>query len=95
MIRALAFYILIIFNFIIGFTVIPFVTVLAIFIDIEGGGPELYYQTLYFIPAFLVLCTAASVALRRKGFSKGAFIMQFVGPAVWGLLLLVNTIGLF
>ena len=54
----------IVLNFVIGFTVIPFVSFLAIFIDIEGGGPELYFQLLYFIPALSVLCTAAFISVR-------------------------------
>ena len=45
----------IVLGFVIGLTLIPFVSILAFFIDIEGGGPELYYQILYFIPAVSVL----------------------------------------
>jgi hypothetical protein len=79
----------IIFNFVIGFTVIPFVSILAIFIDIEGGGPELYYQVLYFIPALSMLCIAASVALRRKGYGVKALITELVGPIVFTLYLII------
>ena len=83
----------IIFNFIIGFTVIPFVTVLAIFIDIEGGGPELYYQLLYFIPSLSLLCVTASVALRRKGHGVKSLIIEFIGPAVFAIYLIVFYVG--
>jgi hypothetical protein len=79
----------IIFNFVIGFTVIPFVSILAILIDIEGGGPELYYQVLYFIPALSMLCIAASVALRRKGYGVKALITELVGPIVFTLYLII------
>lgn len=79
----------IILNFVIGFTVIPFVSILAIFIDIEGGGPELYYQVLYFIPALSMLCIAASVALRRKGYGVKALITELVGPIVFTLYLII------
>ena len=79
----------IVLNFVIGLTVIPFVSIVAFFIDIEGGGPELYYQTLYFIPAFMVLCTAASVALRRKGYGVKSLIAELAGPAVFALYLIV------
>ena len=79
----------IVLNFVIGFTVIPFVSFLAIFIDIEGGGPELYFQLLYFIPALSVLCTAASVALRRKGYGVKSLVAELVGPVVFALYLII------
>ena len=83
----------IVLNFVIGFTVIPFVSFLAIFIDIEGGGPELYFQLLYFIPALSVLCTAASVALRRKGYGVKSLVAELVGPIIFALYLIVLYVG--
>ena len=83
----------IILNFVIGFTLIPFVTILGVFIDIEGGGPELYYQIMYFVPAVSILCIAASVALRRKGYGKSSLITQFIGPAIFVLYLLIFYVG--
>lgn len=79
----------IVLNFLISFTYVGFVTILAALIDIEGGGPELYYQTLYFIPSISLLCIAGSVALRRKGYGKSSLLTQFVGPAAFGIYLLV------
>ncbi len=81
------------FNFIIGFTLIPFVSILALFIDIEGGGPELYYQVLYFIPALSVLCVVASLALRRKGYGVKSLIAELIGPAVFAAYLIVFYVG--
>ena len=83
----------IVLNFVIGFTLIPFVTILGVFIDIEGGGPELYYQVLYFIPAISMLSIAASVALRRKGYGKISLIAGFVGPVIFVLYLIVFYVG--
>lgn len=68
-------------NFAISFTLLPFVTVAASLIDINGGGPELYRQILYFIPSLIVLCIAASVALRRKGYGTKSLVAQLVAPA--------------
>lgn len=79
----------IVLNFIIGIVYMGFVTVLALLIDVEGGGPELYYQILYFIPAVSLLCIAASVALRRKGYPKSSLITQFIGPVIFTLYLLI------
>ena len=78
----------VVFNFIIAFILIPFVTVLALFIDMEGGGPELYYQVLYFIPAFSILCITASVALRRKGYGVMSLIAEFIGPVIFVVYLI-------
>ncbi len=83
----------IVLNFIIGFTLIPFLSILAFFIDIEGGGPELYFQVLYFIPALSVLCVAASVALRRKGYGVKSLIAELIGPAVFAVYLIVFYVG--
>ena len=83
----------IVFNFIIGISYMGFVTVLALMIDITGGGPELYYQVMYFIPAFSVLCISASVALRRKGYSVLSLIIEFVGPVAFVLYLIMFYIG--
>jgi hypothetical protein len=79
----------IVFNCVIGSIYLAFVTIVALLIDITGGGPELYYQIMYFIPAGSVLCITASVALRRKGYGKSGLITQFVGPAVFAVYLLV------
>ena len=79
----------IVFNWIIGILYLGFISILAFFIDIEGGGPELYYQIMYFIPAISVLCLAASVALRRKGYRKSSLITEFIGPAVFAIYLIV------
>ena len=76
-------------NFVIGFTLVPFVTVVAALIDINGGGPELFRQILYFVPAFSVLCIAASIALRRKGYGVKALIAELIGPAVFVIYLIV------
>ena len=83
----------IVLNFIIGFTVIPFVSILAFFIDIEGGGQELYFQLLYFIPAFSILCIAASIALRRKGYGVKSLIAELICPVVFALYLIVFYAG--
>lgn len=83
----------IVLNFIISFTLIPFVSILALFIDIEGGGPELYFQVLYFIPALSVLCVATSVALRRKGYGVKSLIAELIGPAVFAVYLIVFYVG--
>ena len=79
----------IIFNFLIGFTLVPIVAIFGMFVDINGGGPEFYRQMTYFLSAFLVLCIAASVALRRKGHGIKSLIAGLIGPAVFALFIIV------
>lgn len=86
----------IVLNFIIGIAYMPIVAILGVLIDIEGGGPELYYQIMYFIPAVSVLCVAASVALRRKGYSVKSLVAELIGPAVFAVYLIIFYVcGLF
>ena len=80
-------------NWVVGTLYLGFVTILALLIDIEGGGPELYYQIMYLVPAVSLLCLAASVALRRKGYGKSALVTGLIGPAVFALYLLVFYAG--
>ena len=75
--------------FIVSFIFIPIVLLFALLIDIEGGGPELYYQVLYFLPSFSVLCIAASVALRRKGYGVKSLITGLMGPMAFAVYLIV------
>lgn len=77
----------IVFNWIIGTVYMGFVTILALLIDINGGSNDFSYQIMYFIPAVSLLCLAASVALRRKGYGKSALIAEFIGPAIFVLYL--------
>ena len=74
-------------NYVIGFAVVPFVILVAVLIDINGGGPELYRQVLYFLPVAMVLCITASIALRRKGYGVSSLIAQLVGPAAFAVYL--------
>lgn len=78
----------IVLNCIVGTVYLSFVTLLAVLIDIEGGGPEFYYQVLYFIPSFSLLCIAASIALRRKGYGIKSLVGGLMGPAAFALYLI-------
>ena len=81
-------------NCVIAAILAPFVAVLAILLDIQGGSAEFSRQLLYFIPAITLLCAAASVVLRRKGYGKKAFIPQIIGPALFAIdLILMAIIG--
>ena len=80
-------------NVLIAVIVVPVFLVFGIFVDIIGSSPDLGQQMLYWLPAITILGLAASVSLRRKGFRKGGFLVQFIGPAVFALLYLIETVG--
>ena len=78
----------VVFNFVIGFTAVPFVAVVASLFDALGSNDSLVNQTMYYIPALTLICIAASVSLRRRGHSEYAMAVQFAAPALFVLLLL-------
>jgi hypothetical protein len=79
----------IVLNFIICLIILPFTTVVAMFIDINGGNPAFYHQLLYFVPTIMVLCVAASIALRRKGYGVKTIITELAGPAIFAIHLII------
>lgn len=81
-----------IFNFIIGIATIPFFSVSTWLIDALGDNDGFLGQSFYFTPAISALCIAASIALRRKGYSKLGFFVQFIGPAFFAVILFLSEI---
>lgn len=80
-------------NIVIAVVVLPFASIYGIFIDINGSEAAIFHQMGYLVPAVIVLGLAASISLRRKGYSKGSFIAQFAGPAFFALHLLLSEIS--
>lgn len=78
--------------FLTGFILVPFVTVVALLIDINGGSSEFLDQVLYFMPACSVLFIAASVALRRKGYGTHSLFAELFGPVVFVVYLIVYSV---
>ena len=64
----------------------------SILMQITVSGDEIGYQMLLCIPALTAFTIAASIALRRKNFTKSGFFIQFVGPVVFVLLLIFSSI---
>ena len=70
-------------NCVICFVAIPFITFTTALLQITMSGDELIYQIYLCIPALTAFTVAASVALRRNGFTKTGFFVQFVGPVLF------------
>ena len=81
-----------VFNYIIAFTAVPFLAIVAWLGDALGDNESFFNQALYYIPALIILGIAASVALRRKGYKVAGFIAQFVGPVLFILTLVISEI---
>ena len=79
-------------NILIILLFLPLATVSATFSDIIGSSQALDRQLFYIAPAFTVLGVAASVGLRRKGMEKAGILAPFIGPALFGLSLLLEAI---
>ena len=52
-------------------------------LQITMSGDALMYQIYLCIPALTAFTVAASVVLRRNGFMKTGFFVQFVGPVLF------------
>ena len=50
---------------------------------------SVWQQILYFTPALTVLGIAASVAMRRCGYGKHSLLIQFMGPILFAIALLI------
>lgn len=78
----------IILNFVVGIAVLPFITLICILAGLVESSVEIINQITYNIPSISIICLAFSIVLRRKGFSKIGFFIQFIGPLMFALLLL-------
>ena len=70
-------------NLAIGIAAIPFITVVIAFLPLVMGADSLMYQMYLCIPALTAFTIAASVALRRKGFTRSGFFIQLVFPVLF------------
>ena len=79
-------------NIAVGVIGVPVFTIFGILSDIVGTDGSIAHQLVYLIAPVLALGIAASFALRRKGYGKASFIVQFAGIAVFLLMLLASLV---
>ena len=79
-------------NFLICFSVIPFLTTAIFLFPLVIDSGSLMYQIYLCIPALTAFTIAASVALRRKGFTKSGFFVQFVFPVLFFAEIVVESV---
>lgn len=78
-------------NILIAVFFVPFTTIVGFFSDINGSSETFFHFLFYVLPAATILCIAASVSLRRKGFPRACFIASAVGPCVFALMILFSA----
>lgn len=81
----------IVFNFLMAIFAVPFISVCCMLFGIVESSVELINQITYSIPPIAILCLALSVVLRRKGYSKPGFFIQFGGIVLFVLILVLDV----
>ena len=79
----------VVFNFIIGFIVLPFFTTFSGLLEAMGDVGDIMNLVIYLLPALTILGITASIALRRKLYGKSALLVQFISPAVFVVILFI------
>ena len=79
-------------NFIIGIVTIPFITIVIFFLPLVADAASFMYQIYLCLPALTAFTIAASIALRRKGFTKFGFFVQFVFPVLFFAEIVIESV---
>ena len=79
-------------NFLVGIFAVPFITVTCFFFGLAPSNVEPVNQLMYNIPPIAILCLALSIVLRRKGYSKTGFFIQFSGVVLYLLSILLDIV---
>ena len=82
----------IVLNFLMGIIAVPFISFFCILFGIVESRVELINQITYNTPSIAILCLALAVVLRRKGYSKTGFFIQFGGILAFALILVLDTV---
>ena len=80
-------------NYVNGFVVIPVVTLCGWAGYAFGMGPMWIYRVDLCVPAVMAFALAASISLRRKGFTRAGFYIQLIAPVLYELRTMVESIA--
>jgi hypothetical protein len=79
-------------NFIAVLFVLPILYIASIFVQAYKMGPDWIYQAYLCIPLIIPFSVAASLSLRRNGFRKSGFFIQFLAPAIEVLITVLESV---
>ena len=82
----------IILNFALMLSALPIIYIGAVFVQAYPTGPDWLYQAYLCIPQIIPFSIAASLSLRRKGFRKSGFFIQFLAPALEVIIVVLEYI---
>lgn len=71
---------------------LPIIYIVSVFVQAYPVGPDWIYQAYLCIPQIIPFSIAVSLSLRRKGFRKSGFFIQFLAPAIEVLLVVLEYI---
>ena len=71
---------------------LPILYLAAALIQAYPTGPDWIYQAYLCIPQIIPFSVAASLSLRRKGFRKSGFFIQFLAPAIEVVIVVMEYI---
>ena len=71
---------------------IPFFVICIALMLATMGGEDIVTQILLCTPAITAFTVAASIALRRNGFTKTGFFIQFAGPVLFFVTAVLDSI---
>ena len=77
-------------NFLIAIAAVPFILTVSVLSELVADS-SIWQQFLYVAPALTVLGIGASITLRRLGCSRIGFWIQFAGPVIFALLILLTN----
>jgi hypothetical protein len=81
-----------VFNFIVGFSAIPFLTIVIFFMPLVTDPGSIIYQIYLCFPALIAFTIAVSVALRRKGITITGLLIQFIFPVLFFVLIVAESL---
>lgn len=79
-------------NFAAVLFVLPIIYIASVFVQAYPTGPDWLYQAYLCIPQIIPFSIAASLSLRRKGFRKSGFFIQFLAPAIEVILVVLEYV---
>jgi cytochrome bd-type quinol oxidase subunit 2 len=79
-------------NFLVCFAVIPFITIVIFLFPLVMDLDSMMYQIYLLVPVMTAFTVAASVALRRKGFTILGLLVQFACPALFFAEIIVESL---
>ena len=79
-------------NFAVMLIALPIIYIGATMVQAYPTGPDWLYQAYLCVPQIIPFTIAASLSLRRKGFRKSGFFIQFLAPAIEVIIVVLEYI---